>query len=71
MMNERSVYADEFRLNIELYGDANHYGLLVISDSRNKCFNPAPLKSIPIETATAEAVGKAITEYIKEYCAEK
>lgn len=67
----KQVYADEFRLSIDLFGDANHFGLLVISDSRDKTFNPVPQASIPLEKATPEAIGAAIAEYIRKNCSEK
>lgn len=67
----KQVYADEFRLSIDLFGDANHFGLLVISDSRDKTFNPVPQASIPLEKATPEAIGVAVAEYIRKNCSEK
>lgn len=67
----KQVYADEFRLSIDLFGDANHFGLLVISDSRDKAFNSAPQASIPLEKATPEAIGAAVAEYIRKNCSEK
>lgn len=68
---EKKVYADEFRLNLELYGDADHFGLLIISDNRPKAFNPAPLESIALEKATPEAIGETVAEYIRKNCSEK
>ncbi len=71
LAEKKQVYADEFRLSIDLFGDANHFGLLVISDSRDKTFNPVPQASIPLEKATPEAIGAAVAEYIRENCSEK
>lgn len=59
---------DEFRLNIEMYGDAGNFGLLTIFDSRPKAFNPLPQESYSMENATPEAIGKFVTEYLRKYC---
>ena len=68
---QKKEYVDEFRINIEMYGDADHFGLLVISDSRKNAMNLLPNKSIPIEKATLEAIGAAFMEYLHQYCLEK
>jgi len=59
---------EEFRLRIDLYGDEGNFGLLTISDSRKEAFDKLPTENFPMENATPEAIGKFITEYLKENC---
>lgn len=57
---------DEFRLSIELYGDADNFGLLVISDKET--LDKLPTESFPIENVTPEKIGNYIAEYLKKNC---
>lgn len=58
---------DEFRLSIELYRDADNFGLLVISD-KEQILDKLPIESFPIEDVTPEKFGNLIVEYLKKNC---
>lgn len=59
---------EEFRLSIELYGDADNFGLLVITDNRKQAWGKLPTENYPIDDATPEKVGNFIAEYLKKNC---
>ena len=62
---------EEFRLNIDLYGDKDNSGLLVIHNNRNEMFIKLPTESLFMEDVTPEKVGKFVAEYLKKYCTLK
>ncbi len=59
---------EEFRLSMDLYGDEGNFGLLIISDSREKAYDKLPTENFPMEDATPEAIGQFLTEYLKKNC---
>lgn len=58
---------DEFRLSIELYGDADNFGLLVISD-KEQTLDKLQTESFPIENVNPEKIGNYIAEYLNKNC---
>ena len=51
---------EEFRLNIDLYGDRDNSGLLVIHNNRNEMFIELPTESLFMEDVTPEKVGSLL-----------
>ncbi len=69
--NKKVNIMGEFRLNIDLYGDKDNSGLIVISDSRSELCIKLPSESLFMDDVTPEEVGKFMTEYLRKHCTIK
>lgn len=59
---------EEFRLMLDMYGDKDNFGLLVIYDQNKGMFRSLPTETFSMEDATPEEIGKFVTEYLKKHC---
>lgn len=62
---------EEFRLKIDLYGDRDNFGLLVIYDQRSGLVGSSPAQNYPMNNATPEQIGQYVTDYLKRYYMER
>lgn len=61
------MFKDDIHIELNGYGDADNFILLSIDPIKPNIFRGVKQENIPLEHATPESIGNAVSEYLRKY----